>query len=459
MLMGTLIIAAAGLTRGMRKVLIRAWSVATASPITAAGPITAAALISAVPLVATVAQAAENPQNKKLWQGLYSRNPKLVQQALNYGANKDLSPREHNLSPLEFAALSSQHSTMKELLERKAIIIFANALAQNALLHLVQSGDAKGVRVFLQALPKNKDRHDVVSQALLTAAAKVLAQHSAASLDIVRSLVAAGARSPNDVERAIQHGRTDLLDALLVPGEELPWFHKTDHTPLHTTAWYTYPRATSVDVMSVVLKYIYARENPALASVLHLNMLPAPTHEVKKYLNLKTKKGATALQIAAQNGKSQLIQLLLAHGAEPHMGDTFNKASFLAAQYGHTDSVRVLWAHSRSIEDRLALHTVIQRGQLKSLKTFLKSGRPVNVRNAKGFTPLHIAIQHGQVQALKELLRYGAPLVNTMQALSPLQLAQSYAQKKARTPMATSYQHILRIIEAQSSCARLLGAK
>ena len=199
-----------------------------------------------------------------------NRNLKMVQQALNYGADKDLAPHEHNLSPLEFAALNSQHAIMKVLLERKALIIMADTMTQSALLHLVQSGDTKGVRIFLKTRPKNKDRHAVVSQALLVAAAKVLAQHSAASLDIVRSLVAAGARSPSDVERAIQHG---------------------------------------------------------------------------------------------------------------------------------------------------------------------------------------------QVQALKELLRYGAPLVNTMQALSPLQLAQTYAQKKARTLMAPAYQHILRIIQDQTSCTQLLGVK
>ncbi|KAA0186583.1 hypothetical protein HAZT_HAZT004245 [Hyalella azteca] len=91
--------------------------------------------------------------------------------------------------------------------------------------------------------------------------------------------------------------------------------------------------------------------------------------------------GGTALIVSSQCGHSDVVELLLARGADPNtaMRDRAT-ALFVAAQNGHTAVVRSL----------------------------LRGGARIDARRADGATSLWIAAQMGHAQVVRELLGHGA---------------------------------------------------
>ncbi|KAM7440841.1 Poly [ADP-ribose] polymerase tankyrase-2 [Porites harrisoni] len=57
---------------------------------------------------------------------------------------------------------------------------------------------------------------------------------------------------------------------------------------------------------------------------------------------------------------------------------------------------------------RGSLHKAAIRGQYKTVKTLLKSGEDVDLRDQFSLTPLHLACWYGQESVVKLLLQHGA---------------------------------------------------
>lgn len=91
--------------------------------------------------------------------------------------------------------------------------------------------------------------------------------------------------------------------------------------------------------------------------------------------------GKTTLHLAAENGVSQTIRMLLLHGADPNI---------------------------RASDGSTPLHLAAERGYLDSVVRLTEGGCDVNARTSSGRTALHLATENNHTDVIEHLLQAGA---------------------------------------------------
>ncbi|RPB28152.1 ankyrin repeat protein, partial [Terfezia boudieri ATCC MYA-4762] len=106
--------------------------------------------------------------------------------------------------------------------------------------------------------------------------------------------------------------------------------------------------------------------------------------------------GAQALNVAAQNGYSEIVQCLLDKGVNVDAVDP-NKSDYTpllwAASRGHTDAVKVLVDSGANFEKRdvfkmTALHKAVRGGHAKMVRLLLERDANVGATTPNGSTAL-----------------------------------------------------------------------
>jgi len=124
-------------------------------------------------------------------------------------------------------------------------------------------------------------------------------------------------------------------------------------------------------------------------------------------VNSKDKIGWTPLLYASSNKHVDVIQLLLEHDADVNIAD---KTKFtplhLASGYGHVEVVKLLLEHGSAVNSRdntnvTSLHWASRNGHAKVVKLLLEHGSAVNSRDNTNATPLHWASMDGCMVMLR----------------------------------------------------------
>lgn len=136
----------------------------------------------------------------------------------------------------------------------------------------------------------------------------------------------------------------------------------------------------------------------------------------------------TPLNIAVQMGQVEVVRALLQKGADPAVADGGgNDAVLLALEAGDPEVLRALLEGGASpggAGTTTAAHLCAQQGKAELLRVVLEAKAPPDVRDANGFTPLHLAARMGRVDAVEALLAGGAdPAAANNAGATPLHLA------------------------------------
>jgi len=124
--------------------------------------------------------------------------------------------------------------------------------------------------------------------------------------------------------------------------------------------------------------------------------------------------GFTALMLAAGEGLTEMVELLLANGADANAADGLkNTALTRAAVYGHTKIVKALLTHGAQVNARgrggfTALMLAAQYGYANTVKVLLAKGAQVNVKSDLGDTALSRAADNGHTEIVRILKDAGA---------------------------------------------------
>lgn len=125
---------------------------------------------------------------------------------------------------------------------------------------------------------------------------------------------------------------------------------------------------------------------------------------------------ATPMQWAARNGYLYIIQLLIAHNADPTITDAqgYNTLHLVT----HSSSVMSLLyilhqpinIDSRDAQGHTALMWAAYQGDALSVDLLLKHGADTNTRDETDLTPLHWAVVKGNRNCIRKLIEKGADI-------------------------------------------------
>lgn len=125
---------------------------------------------------------------------------------------------------------------------------------------------------------------------------------------------------------------------------------------------------------------------------------------------------ATPMQWAARNGYLYVIQLLVAHNADPNISDdqgyntlhlVTHSSSIMALLYVLHQPVNV---DSRDSAGHTSLMWAAYQGDALSVDLLLKHGANPNTADDAGLTPLHWAIVRGNRVCIRRLIENGADM-------------------------------------------------
>ncbi|MCQ0022313.1 ankyrin repeat domain-containing protein [Streptomyces somaliensis DSM 40738] len=127
--------------------------------------------------------------------------------------------------------------------------------------------------------------------------------------------------------------------------------------------------------------------------------------------------GGTALYAAAVSGRTGIVRLLLAAGADPGRGSGEGGGDLPlcgAACNGHTETVRALlaagaWPDQAEEFGYTALAWAVRQGYADTVRALLEYGADPGAAGPDGAPPLVAAARRGSVPVVRALLEHGAP--------------------------------------------------
>jgi ankyrin repeat protein len=142
--------------------------------------------------------------------------------------------------------------------------------------------------------------------------------------------------------------------------------------------------------------------------------------------NTMTKKGKSALLIAAESGQIEVMNVLLNAGADIDIVHEDNKTTLMQLVTKKTTPhnravIEYLVSHGANINIQdskwgyTALHWSIVSGQIENLQILLQDGADANILSFNKLPPLLEATQRDQVSAIRILVQFGA-LLNAQNA-------------------------------------------
>ncbi|KAF3288586.1 hypothetical protein TWF970_005649 [Orbilia oligospora] len=142
--------------------------------------------------------------------------------------------------------------------------------------------------------------------------------------------------------------------------------------------------------------------------------------------------GRTLLHQAVQITSTEIIQLLIDHGASVDIQDDNHRTPlFLAAGEGKKEVVELMLRNGASIDSRdingnTVLFFAIFRGNQEMIQFLLDHGSQINLKNKNDFTPLFFAMCHASNEVVELLLRNGADVhLPTLEGWTPFEYAAS----------------------------------
>jgi ankyrin repeat protein len=202
---------------------------------------------------------------------------------------------------------------------------------------------------------------------------------------------------------AVMAGKKDVAELLLANKADASAKDDVGRTPLHIAA--SSGSKTLIELLLANNADVNATEN--WMPVRSVGYPPIPTHIVSK----SSGTGWTPLHEAAARNHKDVVQVLLANGADLNVRDSEYGDTPLhwAAENGNRDVVELLLNKGADVNNRdnlgeTPLHVAALNGYKSVAELLLAHGADVNARDLAGCTPSCLAAQRG-FKDVEELLR------------------------------------------------------
>jgi cytohesin len=177
--------------------------------------------------------------------------------------------------------------------------------------------------------------------------------------------------------------------------------------------------ALNRNAFAFVLLLVLLGSRPAFCDPIHdaakkgdLAKVKALIKDSPNLVSVKDKMGNTPLHLAASNDHAEVMEFLLASGADVNArnGNGGNSPmDFALGCINHKDTLALLIAHGANVNARAdngitALHEVAMRGVMEDAVLLIAHGADADARDMKGNTPLHWALLMGHTNVAELLI-------------------------------------------------------
>lgn len=314
-----------------------------------------------------------------------------VKVLLDHGAQVNAHETWGGTTALMWAVSEHHADVVKLLIERGAEV--------NAISYFVPSASGRGFEGTTPVPPKPNQPIEEFASGMLTPLMFAAREND---LDSARLLVKAGANlnaqaadGKDALSLALFDGSYDVADFLLDSHANVnqkdaqrftPLFWAVDRRNMETAP--NFPWMVTKDPLPLIKKLLDAGADP--------NALINSTPRARMREGSPRIVFATAIMRAAFSGDIELVQLLLAHGADPHIISSDRETTLMAAcGTGFINGYHRL----RPPAERLAV-----------VKLLIDLGEDVNAADNYGITPLMVASNLGDLNVVKYLVEKGADL-------------------------------------------------
>ena len=319
----------------------------------------------------------------------------IVDILLRLGAEPNLKSTSKGETPLHVAATFNHVEVVKALLKSQLVDVNAPlSELQSTALHVAA---IEGFNEIVMLLLANNADPNVCDHNGATAIIHACENgHS----EIVKLLLQANA-DPNIAETTIgenalyvasAHGYASIVDLLLKSGADPNFTTSEGATPLHAAA-----DGNHIEVVKAILN----------SELVDVNVQDS---ELK----------STALHLAAEEGFSEIVALLLASNTDPNICDRNGRTAIMdASANGHSGIVEDLLeagADPNIAEGTVggtAIYAASANGHANIVSILVRSGADPNIKTTnQGATPLHVGAVCNRIEVVKALLDSGLVDIN-----------------------------------------------
>jgi ankyrin repeat protein len=378
--------------------LIRAGADVSAANRDGATPLLLAAMNGNAAMIEALIKAGANPNapltkfgDTALMMAARTGKTDAVKMLLDHGAQVNAKETWGDTTALMWAVSEHHPAAVKLLADHGADV--------NARSKFVPSATGRGFEGATPVAAKQGQAAEEHSSGLLT---PLMFAAREGDLESTRVLIAAGADlnalsgdGKDALGLALFNGSYDVASLLVDNHANVnqadaqgftPLFWAVDRRNMETAP--NFPWMVTADPLPLIKKILDAGANP--------NAIINNTPRARMREGSPRIVYATAIMRAAFSGDLELVKLLLAHGADPHIASRDNETTLMAA--AGTGFING-YSKGRSAAERLEV-----------VKLLVQLGEDVNAADNYGITPLMVAANMGEVPIVQYLIDQGADL-------------------------------------------------